>query len=45
MAIVQGIWNAQFSELKDLFASKLAASDELGASLVVNVNSKLYRTD
>ena len=38
MATVQGICDAQFSALKDLFASKLATGDELGASLVININ-------
>src|SRR5690242_3248938 len=38
MATVQGHCDPQFSALKDLFASKLAAGDELGASIVVNIN-------
>ncbi|KAJ4982575.1 beta-lactamase [Stagonosporopsis vannaccii] len=38
MATVQGNCDSQFSALKDLFASKLAAGDELGANIVININ-------
>lgn len=40
MTTVQGSCDTQFSALKDLFASKLAAGEELGASIVVNVNGR-----
>ncbi|KAH6638720.1 beta-lactamase [Boeremia exigua] len=38
MTIVQGHCDQQFSALEELFASKLANGDELGASIVINVN-------
>ncbi|KAJ8112839.1 hypothetical protein OPT61_g4888 [Boeremia exigua] len=38
MANVEGHCDERFATLKELFASKLANGDELGASIVININ-------